>query len=233
MACDIADGAKAALAQFDDVAVTRHFWPMVRSEGHVERILVEITKKPSVSLLKSASAHSITVSDGATDTYRLRTVALPDNEYVILATSLSAQIESRDANIRLLIWFVLGSVLFGAVAIALFIRRDVRKISRLVDAAGLIADGDSTVALPGGNGQSEVDRLARALRHMVESLQHSIEVERNTQQSMQTFLGDASHELRTPLTALRLQLEAKPLEETPASVRTVAHASTRPARRTG
>ena len=168
---------------------------------------VEITKKPSVSLLKSASAHSITVSDGATDTYRLRTVALPDNEYVILATSLSAQIESRDANIRLLIWFVLGSVLFGAVAIALFIRRDVRKISRLVDAAGLIADGDSTVALPGGNGQSEVDRLARALRHMVESLQHSIEVERNTQQSMQTFLGDASHELRTPLTVIKGYVE--------------------------
>jgi two-component system OmpR family sensor kinase len=126
---------------------------------------------------------------------------------VVLATSLSAQIESRDANIRLLIWFILGSIVFGAVAIALFIRRDVRKISRLVDAAGLIADGDSEVELPAGTGESEVDRLARALRHMVESLQHSIEVERDTQQSMQTFLGDASHELRTPLTVIKGYVE--------------------------
>ena len=167
---------------------------------------IEITKKPSVTLLTAASKNAITVVQGA-DTYRLRSVALADSEFVVLATSLSAQIESRDANIRLLIWFILGSIVFGAVAIALFIRRDVRKISRLVDAAGLIADGESSVSLPGATGQSEVDRLARALRNMVDSLQHSIEVERTTQQNMQTFLGDASHELRTPLTVIKGYVE--------------------------
>ena len=34
--------AKAALAQFEDVAVRRHFWPMVRSAAHLERILPDI-----------------------------------------------------------------------------------------------------------------------------------------------------------------------------------------------
>ncbi len=34
--------AKAALAQFDDVAVRRHFWPMVRSPAHLDRIMPEI-----------------------------------------------------------------------------------------------------------------------------------------------------------------------------------------------
>ena len=34
--------AKAAIAQFDDVEVVRHFWPMVRSESHLERIMAEI-----------------------------------------------------------------------------------------------------------------------------------------------------------------------------------------------
>ena len=167
---------------------------------------IEITTKPTVQLLGSASMTPITVVQDK-ETYRLRTVALPDHEFVILATSLSAQIESRDANIRLLIWFILGSIVFGAVAIALFIRRDVRKISRLVDAAGLIAEGDAEVELPAGTGESEVDRLARALNHMVDSLQHSIEVERDTQQKMQTFLGDASHELRTPLTVIKGYVE--------------------------
>ena len=168
---------------------------------------VEISATPAIEVLDSAAAQGITVKEGASSTYRLRTVALPDNEYLLLATSLEAQIESRDANIRLLIWFVLGSILFGAAAIVLFIRRDVRKISRLVDAAGLIAAGETDVPLPVSNGQSEVDRLARALSHMVESLQNSIDFERDTQQNMQTFLGDASHELRTPLTVIKGYVE--------------------------
>jgi regulator of PEP synthase PpsR (kinase-PPPase family) len=40
--------AKAALAQFDDVEVLRHFWPMVRSETHLERILAEIAQNPGL-----------------------------------------------------------------------------------------------------------------------------------------------------------------------------------------
>ncbi|MEK6541040.1 MAG: pyruvate, water dikinase regulatory protein [Pseudomonadota bacterium] len=42
--------AKAALAQFDDVAVTRHFWPMVRSRAHLQRILIEATDNPGLVL---------------------------------------------------------------------------------------------------------------------------------------------------------------------------------------
>jgi signal transduction histidine kinase len=168
---------------------------------------VELTETPAFSVLDSAAEQGVTVFDGGTATYRLRTVALADSEYLLFATSLESQIASRDGNIRLLIWFVLGSIVFGAAAIVMFIRRDVRKISRLVDAAGLIADGETNVPLPLSNGQSEVDRLARALSHMVESLQNSIELERDTQQNMQTFLGDASHELRTPLTVIKGYVE--------------------------
>lgn len=168
---------------------------------------VELTETPEFSVLDSAAAQSLTIYEGGTAIYRLRTVALPDSEYLLFATSLESQIASRDGNIRLLLWFVFGSIAFGAAAIAMFIRRDVRKISRLVDAAGLIADGETNVPLPLGNGQSEVDRLARALSHMVDSLQNSIELERDTQQNMQTFLGDASHELRTPLTVIKGYVE--------------------------
>ncbi|MBA3879938.1 MAG: phosphoenolpyruvate synthase regulatory protein [Sphingobium sp.] len=42
--------AKAALAQYDDVETIRHFWPMVRSEAHLERILQEITQNPGLVL---------------------------------------------------------------------------------------------------------------------------------------------------------------------------------------
>jgi [pyruvate, water dikinase]-phosphate phosphotransferase / [pyruvate, water dikinase] kinase len=40
--------AKAALAQYDGVETVRHFWPMVRTEAHLERILEEIAQNPGL-----------------------------------------------------------------------------------------------------------------------------------------------------------------------------------------
>ena len=40
--------AKAALAQYDDVQTVRHFWPMVRTEAHLDRICQEIAQNPGL-----------------------------------------------------------------------------------------------------------------------------------------------------------------------------------------
>jgi regulator of PEP synthase PpsR (kinase-PPPase family) len=42
--------AKAALSQFDDSDVIRHFWPMVRSQQHLDRILADIAANPGLVL---------------------------------------------------------------------------------------------------------------------------------------------------------------------------------------
>jgi [pyruvate, water dikinase]-phosphate phosphotransferase / [pyruvate, water dikinase] kinase len=43
--------AKAALAQFDDADhVVKHFWPMVRSESHMDRILADVAANPGLVL---------------------------------------------------------------------------------------------------------------------------------------------------------------------------------------
>ncbi|MFN3425190.1 MAG: pyruvate, water dikinase regulatory protein [Novosphingobium meiothermophilum] len=42
--------AKAALAQFDGADVVRHFWPMVRSMQHLDRIMGEIAANPGLVL---------------------------------------------------------------------------------------------------------------------------------------------------------------------------------------
>jgi regulator of PEP synthase PpsR (kinase-PPPase family) len=42
--------AKAAIAQFDDVEVVRHFWPMVRSNAHMTRIMEEVRANPGMVL---------------------------------------------------------------------------------------------------------------------------------------------------------------------------------------
>ncbi|WP_255547959.1 pyruvate, water dikinase regulatory protein [Erythrobacter ani] len=42
--------AKAALAQFDNPSVSRHFWPMVRSRQHLDRIVPELADNPGLVL---------------------------------------------------------------------------------------------------------------------------------------------------------------------------------------
>lgn len=42
--------AKAALAQFEDADVTRHFWPMVRSRQHLDRIVPDLASNPGLVL---------------------------------------------------------------------------------------------------------------------------------------------------------------------------------------
>lgn len=42
--------AKAALAQFEDADVIRHFWPMVRSRQHLDRIVNDLAASPGLVL---------------------------------------------------------------------------------------------------------------------------------------------------------------------------------------
>jgi regulator of PEP synthase PpsR (kinase-PPPase family) len=48
--------AKAGLAQFDGVEAIKHFWPMVRSEGHLDRVMVEIGKRPGLIIFTLANS---------------------------------------------------------------------------------------------------------------------------------------------------------------------------------
>jgi len=50
--------AKAALAQFDDADVVRHFWPMVRSQQHLDRIMGEIAANPGLVLFTMVNAET-------------------------------------------------------------------------------------------------------------------------------------------------------------------------------
>jgi len=42
--------AKAALAQFDEADIQRHFWPMVRSRQHLDRIVPDLANNPGLVL---------------------------------------------------------------------------------------------------------------------------------------------------------------------------------------
>ena len=48
--------AKAGLAQFDGVDAIKHFWPMVRSEGHLDRVMLEIGRQPGLIIYTLANS---------------------------------------------------------------------------------------------------------------------------------------------------------------------------------
>jgi regulator of PEP synthase PpsR (kinase-PPPase family) len=64
--------AKAALAQYDDVETVRHFWPMVRTDAHLERILAEIAQNPGLVLFTL-----VNLAIRATLEQRCRALGLP------------------------------------------------------------------------------------------------------------------------------------------------------------
>lgn len=41
---------KAGLAQFEEVDAIKHYWPMVRSEGHLDRVMEEVARMPGLVL---------------------------------------------------------------------------------------------------------------------------------------------------------------------------------------
>ncbi len=64
--------AKAALAQFEGADVHRHFWPMVRSQQHLDRVLGEIAANPGLVLFTLVNADIRTRLEE-----RCRALALP------------------------------------------------------------------------------------------------------------------------------------------------------------
>lgn len=87
--------AKAALAQFDGADVTRHFWPMVRSKQHLDRILVEFTANPGLVLFTLANPETRARLEERCRTLGLPHVAALDSVMHALEERLGQEAHSR------------------------------------------------------------------------------------------------------------------------------------------
>ena len=87
--------AKAALAQFDEVETVRHFWPMVRTEAHLERILQEIAQKPGLVIYTLVNATTRRILEQRCATLGLPAVAPLDSVNDALSALLGQQAKAR------------------------------------------------------------------------------------------------------------------------------------------
>jgi two-component system, OmpR family, sensor kinase len=100
-------------------------------------------------------------------------------------------------------------VLLGALGYAL-VRRSLRPLVEVEEAAEDIAAGDLSRRVPALDPATEVGRLSRSFNTMVDRIetafrerQESEAEAKASEERMRRFVADASHELRTPLTSIR------------------------------
>ena len=139
--------------------------------------------------------------------YRLTTLPLAQNSYLVLAVPIEELEGNRIRNIERLALFLALALLVAFTATRLLTRPDLRKIERLASRARDIASGKNWGAEISERGNSEVDDLSKALNQMVQYLHGALDSERRNSKKMQEFVGDASHELRTPLTVIKGYVE--------------------------
>ena len=100
---------------------------------------------------------------------------------------------------RVVTWLLFAGMIFGLVYVGSTIRKAAIPISRILDAAGKITEGDYSARIP-VYGHGEMAALSRAFNEM------SARLELNDRQR-RALLADISHELRTPLTVIQGNLE--------------------------
>ena len=87
--------AKAALAQYDDVETVRHFWPMVRTEAHLERILQEIAQNPGLVVFTLVNPSTRRILESRCAALGLPAVAPLDPVNDALSAMLGQQAKAR------------------------------------------------------------------------------------------------------------------------------------------
>jgi [pyruvate, water dikinase]-phosphate phosphotransferase / [pyruvate, water dikinase] kinase len=94
--------AKAALAQFEGVETVKHFWPMVRSEGHIARILEDIARNPGLVMFTLVNAEARRTLETRCSAMGLPMVAALDPILNALSTMLGMQAKARPGQQHIL-----------------------------------------------------------------------------------------------------------------------------------
>ena len=95
--------AKAALAQFDaSENVVKHFWPMVRSESHLERILVDVAANPGLVLYTLVNKDTRRKLERRCRALDLPAIAALDRVTDALSTMLGQEAQARPGRQHLM-----------------------------------------------------------------------------------------------------------------------------------
>lgn len=94
--------AKAAIAQFEDAEVERHFWPMVRSRQHLDRIVPELSANPGIVLYTLVNPETRSRLEEHCRTLSLTGVPVLDGVTAALEAALGREAQGRPGRQHLM-----------------------------------------------------------------------------------------------------------------------------------
>ena len=166
---------------------------------------------PGPAVATGSDGFTVQSADGS-HSWRVHTTAVPGpgSAVIFIATDLS---EINRTLGQLVLIEVAGGfgviVLLGALGYAL-VRRSLRPLVEVEEAAEDIAAGDLSRRVPELDPATEVGRLSRAFNTMLGRIEAAFRAREESEaaakvseERMRRFVADASHELRTPLTSIR------------------------------
>ncbi|MEO7125595.1 MAG: HAMP domain-containing sensor histidine kinase [Nakamurella sp.] len=163
---------------------------------------------PEIGLNPSVNKPS-TVQDMASGaTYRVLAGGVRSDEfgrkvYLVAWIPLADVHRTIDRLVLLEIFVSFGLlVLVGAIA-GFAVRRELRPLETMAQAADEIAGGDLSRRVAPGPDGTEVGRLGAAFNGMVDGVSALLAEREQSEDRMRQFVADASHELRTPVAAVR------------------------------
>jgi regulator of PEP synthase PpsR (kinase-PPPase family) len=86
---------KAALVQFDDVDPVRHFWPMVRTSGHLTRIMDDVARNPGLVIFTLVNPDLRRTLEQGCAALGLPVVSALDPVMDALSTALGQPVKAR------------------------------------------------------------------------------------------------------------------------------------------
>ena len=157
---------------------------------------------PDVTNLPPTSEPMTIPSVDGTLEYRGIAQVRSDGSTLVRAFPLDEVDDATSALIRTLAITGMAVLLVGAIATWWTVRRSMRPVDQMVDTAEAIAGGDLAHRVDELNPRTELGRLSVSINAMLTNIEEAMEHEREGQQRLRQFVGDASHELRTPITAI-------------------------------
>jgi two-component system OmpR family sensor kinase len=143
--------------------------------------------------------------------WRVIATPLPGGTGSLLVAQSLAEVEATVRQLAVVELAVGAAVVLLLVVVGhLLVRRSLRPLAEVEQAAGEIAAGDLSRRVPERDPRTEVGSLARSFNGMVDRIETAFRRQadseaaaRESERRMRRFVADASHELRTPLTSIR------------------------------
>ncbi|HEX6262293.1 MAG TPA: ATP-binding protein [Actinomycetota bacterium] len=188
--------------------MVRDFMITLESQGSLRDQPSSVPRLPSDLPGSGGSAGSspssrFIVESGDGTQYRVLADALAEGGTILVAIPLT----STSATLQRLLLIEAGVTAAVLLAVGLLgffvVRRGLRPLDRIADAAGAIAAGDLSARVRPANDRTEVGRLGLALNTMLSQIETAFSERQASEDRLRRFVADASHELRTPLTSIQ------------------------------